>query len=99
MTTLITGGTGFIGATVARLLLARGEPRPVVFDRNPSPQRLDDIADQVEIIQGDLGNFSHVLHAVERLRREAARAGRLGGRREQKVEEGEHPTFGAEVRS
>ncbi len=68
MTTLITGGTGFIGATVARLLLARGEPRPVVFDRNPSPQRLDDIADQVEIIQGDLGNFSHVLHAVERTR-------------------------------
>src|SRR5690349_4870547 len=70
MTTLITGGTGFIGANVARLLLARGEERPVVFDRNPSPQRLDEIADQVEIVQGDLGNFSHVLHVVERSRPE-----------------------------
>ena len=70
MTVLITGGTGFIGANVARLLLARGEQRPVVFDRNPSPQRLDEIAGRVEIVQGDLGNFSHVLHAVERTRPE-----------------------------
>ena len=31
MTTLITGGTGFIGAEVVRLLLERGEQRPVVF--------------------------------------------------------------------
>src|SRR5688572_9530551 len=70
MTTLITGGSGFIGANVARLLMARGEDRPVVFDRNSSPQRLDEIADRVEIVQGDLGNFSHVLHAVERSRPE-----------------------------
>jgi threonine 3-dehydrogenase len=70
MAVLITGGTGFIGANVARLLLARGESRPVVFDRNPSPQRLDEIAERVEIVQGDLGNFSHVLHAVERSRPE-----------------------------
>lgn len=68
MTTLITGGTGFIGSTVARLLLARGEERPVLFDRNPSVQRLDDIADRVEVVQGDLGNFSHVLEAVRKAR-------------------------------
>lgn len=68
MTVLITGGTGFIGTTVARLLLGRGEERPVLFDRYPSPQRLDDIAGRVEVVQGDLGNFSHVLDAVKRAR-------------------------------
>jgi nucleoside-diphosphate-sugar epimerase len=31
MTVLITGGTGFIGAEVVRLLLERGEQRPLVF--------------------------------------------------------------------
>jgi len=68
MTTLITGGTGFIGSTVARILLARGEQRPVLFDRNPSTQRFDDIADQVKVVQGDLGNFAHVLEVVRRSR-------------------------------
>ena len=35
MTSLVTGGTGFIGAEVVRLLLKRGGD-PVVFSRNPS---------------------------------------------------------------
>jgi len=66
MATLITGGAGFIGAEVARILLEKGETRPVVFNRNPSKKRLDDIADQVELMQGDLGNFSQVLDAVKK---------------------------------
>ena len=33
MPTLITGGTGFIGSQVARVLAERGE-RPIVFDIN-----------------------------------------------------------------
>jgi threonine 3-dehydrogenase len=65
MATLVTGGTGFIGVEVVRCLLDRGETRPVVFSRNPSLTRLDDVADRVEVIRGDLGNFSHVLHAVK----------------------------------
>ena len=65
MATLITGGTGFIGAEVVRLLLEKGETNLVVFDINPSTKRLDDVADQVEIVRGDLGNFSHVLNAVK----------------------------------
>ena len=36
MAVLITGGTGVIGAEVARLLLDQGEERVVLFDRNPS---------------------------------------------------------------
>src|SRR5688572_8216288 len=66
MATLVTGGTGLIGAQVARVLLERGEERPVLFDLNPSTRRLDDIAARVEVVQGDLGTFSHVLEAVKR---------------------------------
>jgi uncharacterized protein YbjT (DUF2867 family) len=45
MTVLITGGTGFIGAEVVRLLLARGEQRPVVFHVSANTQRLGDVLD------------------------------------------------------
>jgi threonine 3-dehydrogenase len=65
MAVLVTGGTGVIGAEVARLLLDRGEERVVLFDRNPSTRRLGDAADRVEVVQGDLGIFSHVLDAVQ----------------------------------
>jgi len=65
---LITGGTGVIGAEVARLLLDQGEERVVLFDRNPSTQRLGDAADRAEVIRGDLGIFSHVLDVVDQVR-------------------------------
>jgi len=68
MTTLITGGTGFIGAEVVRLLLERGEQRPVVFHVSGNTRRLDDVADQVELVRGDLANFSHVLDVVKKLK-------------------------------
>ena len=66
MGVLITGGTGFIGAELTRTLLKMGEKRPTVFDINPFAKRLDDIEDQIEIVQGDLGNFSHVLNVVQK---------------------------------
>jgi threonine 3-dehydrogenase len=65
MSILITGGTGFIGAHVARLLLDGGEKDISVFDINPSIKLLDDIKDRVSVVRGDLGNFSHVLHIVK----------------------------------
>jgi threonine 3-dehydrogenase len=68
MSVLVTGGTGFIGAQVVRILLEIGEKRPVVFDINPSTKLLDDVANQVEVVRGDLGNFSHVLNVVKTFR-------------------------------
>ncbi len=65
MSTLITGGTGFIGAEIVRLLLEKGEKDLFVFDINPSTKLLDDVADQVEVVRGDLGNVSHVMNIVK----------------------------------
>ncbi|MBI3944154.1 MAG: NAD-dependent epimerase/dehydratase family protein [Chloroflexi bacterium] len=67
MATLITGGAGFIGSELARILLRQGEDRLVLFDINPTSRRVADIAGQVEIVPGDLGNYSHVLEVVKRV--------------------------------
>ena len=70
MGTLITGGTGFIGAEVARLLISRGTTDITLFDVSDSRWRLEDIADAVTIVKGDVGTFSHVLNAVRSSRAE-----------------------------
>ena len=49
MATLVTGGSGVIGSEVTRLLLERGEDRPALFDLNPSPHRLGDMAARVDV--------------------------------------------------
>jgi len=54
-----------MGVEVVRLLLEKGE-KPVVFSRNPATPKLADVADHVEGIAGDLGNFSQVLNAVKK---------------------------------
>ena len=64
MSILVTGGTGFIGAQVVRALLEKGEKGIAVFDISSSTKLLDDVADRIELVRGDLGNFSHVLNVV-----------------------------------
>jgi len=68
MSILIIGGTGFVGAHVARILLEEGEKDIVVFDINPTTKLLDDVAAKVTIVRGDLGNFSHVVNVVKNCR-------------------------------
>ncbi len=50
---------------MVRLLLDKGEHKPVIFDINPALQRLDDVAEHTDVVRGDLGNFSHVLNVVK----------------------------------
>ncbi len=70
MGTLITGGTGFIGAAVARLLISRGTTDITLFDISVSLGRLEDIGESVTVVKGDVGNFSHILDAVRSSRAE-----------------------------
>jgi threonine 3-dehydrogenase len=64
MSRLITGGTGYIGAEVARLLVERGE-EVVLFDVAVNHARIADIENRVKVIRGDLGIHSEVLNAVK----------------------------------
>jgi threonine 3-dehydrogenase len=66
MSILITGGTGFIGSEVVRILLEKGEKDLIVFDINSSTKLLDEVADRVDLVRGDIGNFSHVLSVVKK---------------------------------
>lgn len=60
MTTLITGGTGFIGAEIARMLIDAGEGPIHVAQRSPELGRLADRADQVEIHHLDLADADEI---------------------------------------
>jgi UDP-N-acetylglucosamine/UDP-N-acetyl-alpha-D-glucosaminouronate 4-epimerase len=62
---LITGGAGFIGASLAEALVARGE-RVRIFDNfsTGSRENLAAIADRVEVFEGDLRDLDAVRRAM-----------------------------------
>jgi nucleoside-diphosphate-sugar epimerase len=60
MSTLIIGGTGFIGSRVLRLLLARGEP-VACMDINPNTPAVADLAGRVKVVRGDVTQFDDVI--------------------------------------
>ncbi|MBL7126355.1 MAG: NAD-dependent epimerase/dehydratase family protein [Dehalococcoidales bacterium] len=64
MTKLITGGTGYIGAELARILAERGE-ETVLFDVVINRHRIEDIENKVKIVPGDVGNWAEVLNVVK----------------------------------
>lgn len=64
MAKLITGGTGYIGAELARILADRGE-EVVLFDIAINRYRIEDIESKVKMVRGDLGNFSEVFNVVK----------------------------------
>jgi UDP-glucose 4-epimerase len=64
MSVLVTGGTGLIGSHVARRLLELGVA-PVVFDLVPNMTRIEDIADHVTVVRGDVRSLSDLLRAAK----------------------------------
>lgn len=65
MNILVTGGTGFIGAELTKLLVAQGE-KPIVFDIQFRPERMGGIEDKVIQVKGDVSNLAHVMDVVKK---------------------------------
>ena len=64
MTYLVTGGTGFIGAHVIRLLFEHGD-RAIAFDVSPDQKLLDEVfgvssSDKVVVVAGDITDADQV---------------------------------------
>ncbi len=64
MSTLITGGKGFLGSHLAHLLFDRGE-HVILFDIDRASNRVEDIKDKVTVVHGNLGNWAEVLNVVK----------------------------------
>ena len=62
MTTLIIGGTGFIGRRLIPLLAKQGETS-VVMDINPQTANYSELA-QVRVLRGDVSQFDDVMAAM-----------------------------------
>ncbi len=64
MAILITGGTGFLGVKLASTLVQEGR-RVVLYDVVPRKERVRNMADKVEIVEGDLRIWPEVLNVVK----------------------------------
>lgn len=65
---VVTGGSGFIGSHLARLLLERGVKQVAIASRQGAAKSLADVADRVTIEQADVGIFTDVLRIVDKHR-------------------------------
>src|SRR4051794_21452303 len=63
MSTLIFGGTGFIGSHLATVLADQGE-EVICFDINPGTASFADYASGIRIRRGDITRFEDVLAAT-----------------------------------
>ena len=65
MRVLVTGGGGFIGSSLARALLGRGDHVRVLDNFSSGNRRnLDEIAAEVEIVEGELRSYERVHNAI-----------------------------------
>lgn len=64
MSTLVTGGKGFIGSRIVNKLVAQGEP-VVCLEPKTTPGRLADIAERVSLVAGDIRRLDDILSAIK----------------------------------
>ena len=64
MTSLVTGGMGFLGSNLVRRLVGRGE-EVVAFDVYPNFRLLEDIADKFKFVQGDITKLNEVIDVIK----------------------------------
>ncbi|MBM4329200.1 MAG: NAD-dependent epimerase/dehydratase family protein [Deltaproteobacteria bacterium] len=64
MTYLITGGAGFLGTALTRLLAGEGH-RPVLFDLAPPETIPEDVRQASEYVQGSVANLPELLAAMK----------------------------------
>jgi nucleoside-diphosphate-sugar epimerase len=69
MTTMIIGGTGFIGRRLVPLLARHGE-EIVCMDINLGTASYDDLGKQVRVVRGDVSQFDDVMAAMAAVRPE-----------------------------
>jgi dolichol-phosphate mannosyltransferase len=67
---LITGASGFVGANVARRLLADGHETHVILRPDHQPWRLREITSGIQAHEGDLTDAEEVRRTVSRIRPE-----------------------------
>lgn len=63
MSTLVIGGTGFIGRRLVPLLVERGE-EVVCMDINPSGASYEHLGERVRVVRGDVTQFDDVMAAM-----------------------------------
>ena len=76
MTILITGGTGFIGSNLARMLIDKGE-RPVLLDVAPVQGMLRDMESEFDYVRGSLTNLPELINCMRQYK--VDRVFHLGG--------------------
>jgi UDP-glucose 4-epimerase len=65
MSVMVTGGTGFVGGHVLRELLGQGRDL-IAFDYLPNVESVEDIADQIEIVKGDVRDLAEIIDVVKK---------------------------------
>ncbi len=71
MSILVTGGTGYLGAKLSRLLVQQGE-QVVCFDLYPNPSKVAALGDRARVLRGDVTQIEELIavmkeHSVDRV--------------------------------